>query len=219
MSFPFSSPDQYIIKGLKREENPDLYDLVLSLMKKMGFHKIKISIKPRLNNAYALGNNICLGEPLLKKLNKDELEGVIAHEFSHIHLRHSLTALFLSLLFMFPLLFFWVSFRPNDPTSAILVVLGLMIMIYGYKIRNWITFHQEINADILAIVYTKKANALKNALLKMEVERLTIKHSFLHALFINGIFWIIAYIFGFTHPKLTDRIQYLNLLTAIDDIE
>jgi len=211
-------PETYVINGLDKNDYPDLYEILLKLMNKFKIHKIRVSIKPKLNNAFVFYHFVVIGEPVIKKLKKNELEAVIAHEFSHIQLRHVLTSFFLSLLFISPFIYFSITFQPNL-TSAIFWIIGLMILIYGYKVRNWITFHQEINADILAIYHTKDSKALQNALLKMELEFLTSKPSFLYSLIINGIVWVIAYIFGFTHPKITDRIQYINLLNALNEIE
>jgi Zn-dependent protease with chaperone function len=208
--------ETYMIEGITSVDYPDLYNTIEKMMKKFQISKIRIFIRPKLNNALIMGNFVFIGAPLIKMFKKDELEVVMAHEFSHSYLRHSLSSFFLSMLFLFPLLYSFFTFIPNNTISAIFVLFGLLILIYGYRIRNWITLHQEINADILAVHYTQNPKALQNALMKMEIENLTSKPSFFHFLFINGILWIIAYLFGLTHPKITDRLQYLDLLNKIE---
>lgn len=208
--------ETFVIDGIKKEDCPDFYDSIQKMMEKFQIPRIRIFVRPKLNNVLIWGNFVFIGKTLIKNFDKDELEVVIAHEFSHHHLRHSLSSFFLGLLFMFPLLYSLFTFTPNNPISAIFLLIGLIILIYGYRIRNWITLHQEINADILAVYYTKKPKALQNALMKMEIEGLTSHPSFFHSLFLNGIFWLIAYLFGFTHPKIIDRLQYLDLLNRIE---
>jgi Zn-dependent protease with chaperone function len=205
-----------VIMGIHNDNYPDLYELLQKMMNKFEIPKIRIFIKPKLNNAMIFGNFVFIGDPLIKMFTKDELEVIIAHEFSHKYLRHSLSSFFLSMIFMLPLLYFLYTFNPKNTVSAILLLIGLLIFIYGFRIRNWINLHQEINADILAVFHTNKTKELQNALMKMEIRDLTSRPSFIHSLFMNGILWIIAYIFGFTHPKIADRLEYLELLNSVE---
>jgi len=208
----------FIIKGITENDYPDLYNVILNLMKKFELKEITLKIKPNYNNASVRGTIITIGEPLLKRLKTEEIEGIIAHEFSHIHLLHTLTSFILSLIFLAPLTYSWITYNPQDITSGLLVFISIIVVIYGYRVRNWITLHQEINADILAVYYTKNPKALQNALIKLELKSLSSKR---HPLFsiLNAILWGISYIFGLTHPELLKRIQYLDLTEKIINIE
>ena len=208
----------FIIKGINEKDFPDLFNSVLNLMKKFGINEIIIKIKPNYLNAAVRGKTIIVGKPLIDLLKTEEIEGIIAHEFSHIHLLHTLTSFFLSLFFLTPLIYSWITFNPKDIISVFFVFISILILIYGYRVRNWITLHQEINADILAVYHTKNPKALQNALIKLELKELSTKR---HPLFsiLNAILWGISYIFGFTHPELMKRIQYLELTSKIADVE
>jgi heat shock protein HtpX len=75
---------------LKFEDNKELYRLVENLCISIGLPTPKIYIiNDPSPNAFATGRNpknavICVTSGLLKLLNRTELEGVIAHELSHI---------------------------------------------------------------------------------------------------------------------------------------
>ena len=77
-------------KEIKREENRELYRIIENLCITAGLPLPKIYlINEDSPNAFATGRNpenavIAVTKGLLEKLNKNELEGVIAHELSHI---------------------------------------------------------------------------------------------------------------------------------------
>jgi len=77
-------------KLIKHDDNQELYHLVENLCIATGMPNPKIYlIEDESPNAFATGRNpkhavICVTSGLLKILNRSELEGVIAHELSHI---------------------------------------------------------------------------------------------------------------------------------------
>jgi heat shock protein HtpX len=77
-------------KLVEQDDNQELYHLVENLCIASGLPMPKIYIiNDESPNAFATGRNpknaiICVTSGLLKMLNKTELEGVIAHELSHI---------------------------------------------------------------------------------------------------------------------------------------
>lgn len=210
-------PSDIKITGITKAEHPGLYDSIEKLMRIFEINQIEIRIKPHLNNARVMGKTVEIGQPLIDDLSCDEIEGVLAHEFSHIHLLHTLTGFVLSLLFMGPLAYAIFTFKPNDVGSAILVLGSLFFLIYGFRARNWITLHQEVNADILAVYKTKNPEALQNALIKMQMKDFASKK---HPLFSisNALLWALAYMLGVTHPELMVRIQYLEFSKKIVNI-
>ncbi|MBI2588390.1 M48 family metalloprotease, partial [Candidatus Berkelbacteria bacterium] len=77
-------------KEIKREENPTIHRLVENLAITAGLPKPRIYlIDDSAPNAFATGRDpkhasIAVTSGLLQKLNKPELEGVLAHELSHV---------------------------------------------------------------------------------------------------------------------------------------
>ncbi|MDE1988725.1 MAG: M48 family metalloprotease, partial [Patescibacteria group bacterium] len=77
-------------RPIRREENPELYRIVENLCITAGLKMPKIHmIDDESPNAFATGRNenraaVAVTSGLLRILNKNELEGVIAHELSHI---------------------------------------------------------------------------------------------------------------------------------------
>src|SRR3989339_2077781 len=77
-------------REIKKEDNPELYRLIENLSITAGLSLPKIYlIDEAAPNAFATGRNaehavVAVTRGLLDKLNRTELEGVIAHELSHI---------------------------------------------------------------------------------------------------------------------------------------
>lgn len=101
ISFWFS--DKIVLKMYRAREvdqtsAPELVDIVRRLSQAAGLPMPKVYIIPQLTpNAFATGRSpehsaVAATEGILKLLNRDELEGVIAHELSHIKNRDTLTS-------------------------------------------------------------------------------------------------------------------------------
>jgi len=77
-------------KELKETENPEIYNILKNLCLKANLPLPKVYlIKEQQPNAFATGRNknhavVAVTEGLLAKLNRQEIEGVIGHELSHI---------------------------------------------------------------------------------------------------------------------------------------
>jgi heat shock protein HtpX len=86
----------YKARTVTREQEPELYDIVDQLRQSAGLPMPTVAIAPhRQPNAFATGRNpdnavVCVTEGILKILDRDELEGVIAHELGHIKNRDML---------------------------------------------------------------------------------------------------------------------------------
>ena len=87
--------DKIVLKMYKAQEvsessAPELYNIVRTLALKASLPMPRIFIIPEETpNAFATGRNekhavVAVTEGIMRILNKEELEGVIAHEFSHI---------------------------------------------------------------------------------------------------------------------------------------
>lgn len=73
-----------------RDEAPELYDMVDRLRRRAGLPMPKVAIAPHQQpNAFASGRNpqhavVCVTEGIMRVVDRNELEGVLAHEIGHI---------------------------------------------------------------------------------------------------------------------------------------
>lgn len=86
----------YRAQVVTRDQAPDLYDMVDRLRQRAGLPMPRVAIAPHQQpNAFATGRNaenavVCVTQGLMDLVNRDEAEGVIAHELGHIRNRDML---------------------------------------------------------------------------------------------------------------------------------
>lgn len=174
-----------------KEEDLKLVNILDSLVISAGLQE-----KPQLYviedaqpNAFATGRNpehavICVTTGLLEKLNYYELEGVIAHEMSHIKnydiLLSAVVSVFVGLIVMlsdmFSRIMFWGGLkddRDNDSkANGILMLLGLIFLvlspIFGTLMQLALSRKREFLADATAVEFTRNPDGLISALEKLE---------------------------------------------------
>lgn len=174
-----------------KEEDLKLVNILDALMVTAGLPK-----KPDLYvvedaqpNAFATGRNpehavICVTTGLLEKLNYYELEGVIAHEMSHIRnydiLLSAVVSVFVGLIVMlsdmFSRIMFWGGLkddRDNDSkANGILMLLGLIFLIlspiFGTLMQLALSRKREFLAYATAVEFTRNPDGLISALEKLE---------------------------------------------------
>ena len=174
-----------------KEEDQKLVNILDALMVSSGLQS-----KPRLYvvddpqpNAFATGRNpenavICVTTGLLEKLDYYELEGVIAHEMSHIKnydIRLScvvsvMVGFIVMLADMFSRVLFWGGLdRDNDSDSkanGILMIIGLIFLIlspiFGSLMQLALSRKREFLADSTAVEFTRNPDGLISALEKLE---------------------------------------------------
>ena len=174
-----------------KEEDQKLVNILDALMITSGLPN-----KPRLYvvddpqpNAFATGRNpenavICVTTGLLEKLDYYELEGVIAHEMSHIKnydIRLScvvsvMVGFIVMLSDMFSRILFWGGLdRDNDNDSkanGILMIIGLIFLIlspiFGSLMQLALSRKREFLADSTSVELTRNPEGLISALEKLE---------------------------------------------------
>ena len=206
----------YKIHGINRAEYPSLYSSLLKMLELYGIESVNVSIRANFQNVVTFTlfkNYLIIGKPILDSLDDAEMEGVLSHEFSHIYNRDSLSTLVISILFTAPFIYFWATTDPKNIsiTSAFLIILSLFFWIYGFKVRNWVILENEIAADREAVFKTQNSRALQNALIKMTVRSVysNKRHGVISTI-VECSLLVISYFFGFTHPHLKERIEYLD---------
>ncbi len=221
--------------AVKLEENQMLpiQEIVQNLAKVAGIPTPQIFISPDPSpNAFACGRSpknasICLNQGILDLLNRNELEGVIAHELSHIKNRDILimtVSMVLASVISFVADFgFRMNFLKSDKDSknngliviifyAFLIILAPII---STLIQMAVSRQREFLADATAVTMTRYPEGLKSALTKLYQSPVPSEHysTATNHFFIsppkksfgekiNGFFS--------THPSLTERIEALD---------
>ncbi len=173
-------------KPAKRQDYFDFYTVVENLAMSQRLPKPKIYvIKAEQANAFATGRNpkhavVVATTGLLKQLNRSELEGVMAHELSHIKnydiLLMTLVTVFIGfILIVIDIIrrnLFFGSFEDNDKDNEgikffVSLILVLIVPVVTKLIQLAISRKREFLADASAVAITKNPQGLINALKKL----------------------------------------------------
>lgn len=216
---------------------PMYNNVVEALCLASGLPKPKLYVMQDNNiNAFASGRNpenavICVTTGCLEKLDKHELEGVMAHELSHIanfDIRFmTLTAVLVGMISIISEIFlrslFWRSVGNSDDNKgqAIFIILGIVLAILApivtALVQLAISRKREYTADASAVKFIRSPTGLKSALKKIQSEipprTQEEKHHYNKAvapLFISDPFKRkISGLFA-THPPIEKRIEILD---------
>jgi heat shock protein HtpX len=209
------------IKGIVESEYPVLYAAVEKNMITYNIRKVRIKILKHGLSAAVIsffGDNLIVTKKLIEIMNEDEIEAIVAHEFSHIYNRDHIVKLTVAFLFGLPLLYICITIcitinRGNISFwQGIFFLIAFFISMYGIKVVNWITIFQEVRSDREAILKTSKPDAMMTALLKLYSEPFTRSKRPCYFEKISESFdYLSRYFYGFTHPGLKERIEYLEL--------
>ena len=219
---------------LQRRENMRVYNLTENLCMSVGMTMPKLYIiESEALNAFASGINektyaVTLTRGIINTLNDQELEGVIAHELTHIRNRDVrlliVTIVFVGIFSTIASLAFHgllnsslLSSRRKDEKGGgavvIMVVIIVAAVIYFFSIlfKLALSRSREYMADAGAVELTRNAPALASALRKISGNSTIdeIRNDEVKELFIDykakGFFSMFA-----THPPINKRIQVLE---------
>ncbi len=168
----------------EHDKYTDLYHIVENLSITAGLPMPKIYVIPDLSpNAFATGRNknhsvIAVTEGLLKILNKTELEGVIAHELSHIGNRDILLSTVIVVLVGFVSILADMFLRngmrrgrDDNKSGNILAIVGIVFVIlspiFARLIQLAISRKREFLADASGVLLTRYPEGLASALQKI----------------------------------------------------
>lgn len=225
-------------KEATKKENLELYRLVENLCITAGLVQPKIYIIEEAQpNAFATGRNpqhavIAVTRGLVEKLEKRELEGVIAHELSHIGNRDMLLGTVVVILagivalisYWFLRISFFGGFRrrgSRDQAGVILLIVGILAAILAPLaatiIRLAISRRREFLADASGALLTRFPEGLARALEKISRDTAPMKvaSNATSHLFISSPFkgkqkkhWFTKLFM--THPPVEKRIKALR---------
>ena len=176
-------------KPLERKENKRIYNLVENLCIQKGMQMPKIFvIEDDSLNAFASGIDkksytITVSRGLMDKLDDEELEGVLAHELTHI-INRDVRVLIISIIFVGIFAFLAeMAFRSirfagrsskEEKGSGAIILIAIVVTALAYFIsillRFGISRSREYLADAGAAEITKKPYALANALKKISTD-------------------------------------------------
>ena len=136
-------------------------------------------------NAFATGRNadhavVCATRGIMRRLENDELEGVLAHEMSHVAHKDVQVMTIASFLAIIAALLVRIAFygelfgggrRSNDSNAGIimLVLMAVSIVVYAisFLLIRLLSRYRELSADRSGALLTGRPSSLKSALVKV----------------------------------------------------
>jgi len=225
-------------KEIQESDNPKLFGLVQEVCIASGLKipKIAIVVDPA-PNAFATGRNpehalIAFTTGILDVMDRDELQGVIAHEMSHVANRDTLvsavaatTAGAIAILsdVLTRMMWFGGSRRDRDSNSnPLLIVFSLLILILApiaaILLKSAISRKRESLADATAVSFTRNPAGLRAALEVLARDSTVVQQRSTSVAHI----WIespldassVSKLFS-THPPIQERIAALKAMESL----
>jgi len=223
----------YRARQVTEAEAPELVGLVRSLSQRARLPMPKVWIVPSpAPNAFATGRNpehaaVAVTEGLLQIMNRDQLEGVLAHELGHVTNRDTLisavAATLAGVIMLLANMARWAAFfgggRDDEDRGG--GVVGLLVMamlapIAALLIQMAISRTREFVADATAAHLTKKPLALASALerLQMAAERIPLdaNPATSHLFIVNPLSGRSLLRLFSTHPSVEERVKRLRAI-------
>lgn len=224
-------------KPVSEKDNKELYRLVENLCIAAGLPTPKIYIiNDSAPNAFATGRDpkhatICFTTGILDKLNKQELEGVAAHELSHVGNRDTLLMSVVSilvgtiaLLADFFMRSMWFGGRSRDDDNRgnqlfmiLAIIAAILAPIIATLIQLAVSRRRELLADASGVLITRYPQGLESALLKISGDKEPLEaanRGTAHLYIVNplkgkDVAGFMANLFN-THPSIEVRIKALR---------
>lgn len=227
-------------KQIKKANNPQLFRTVENLCIASGLPMPKVyMIEDTATNAFATGRNpnhasIAFTTGILEKLNKLELEGVAAHELSHVGNYDTRLMTIVTILvgtvalladWYFRATWFGAGNRDDDRNSSrgifviLAVIMAILAPIIASLIQLAISRKREFLADASGALLTRNPDALADALLKIASDREPLEaanrataHLYIVNPFKGGqMKAAFANLFN-THPPIEQRVKALRAM-------
>ena len=225
-------------KVITREDAPELFNLIEEVVIASGLPMPKVAIvEDTAPNAFATGRDpehalIAFTTRILEVMDRDELQGVIAHEMSHVANRDTLvsavaatTAGAIAILSDFLTRMMWFGGgrdRRDGNSNPILLVVSLVIMILApiaaMLLKSAISRKRESLADATAVSYTRNPAGLRKALEVLASDTTVVRQKS------NAVahIWIespldgksVSKLFS-THPPIEERIATLKAMESL----
>ncbi|ELY36499.1 zinc metalloprotease HtpX [Natronorubrum tibetense] len=220
-------------KTVSAEEYPQLHGSVERLSQQADLPKPKVAVMDsNVPNAFATGRNqknaaVAVTTGLMRTLDQDELDGVIAHELAHVKNRDMMVMTFASLLATIAFMIVrWGAFFGGGQSRGgkggggimVAILVSLIVWIISYLLIRALSRYREYSADRGAAAITGNPSALASALMKISGEMDNVpkndmrEEAEMNAFFIIPIkSGIVGRLFS-THPPTENRIEQLRSL-------
>ncbi len=234
VSYYFSANIALASVGAKRADARQyrhLYNSVegLTIASGLPMPQVYIMQNPQIN-AFASGRDakhavVCVTTGALDKLNKEELEGVLAHELTHIRnydIRFvTLIAVMVGLISIISEIFLrslWYGSRDRDRKegNAIFLIIGIVLAIIAplvvKLVQLAISRRREFMADAGSVEITRYPKGLVNALRKISHDKpIRVNEAVAPLFFSDPLAKRIFNLFN-THPPIEQRIRILEVM-------
>jgi heat shock protein HtpX len=216
------------------EEAPELHAMVDRLCAMADMPKPRVAITDTdIPNAFATGRSpnsavVCVTTGIMRRLDSDELEGVLSHELSHVAHRDVLVMTIAGFLGVAAGIFMrWGMFfgggRDRDSQVPFMVIWLASILVYfiSFLLTRMLSRYRELCADRAGAYLTGRPSALASALTKITGDMARIPNRDLRAAqAFNSFFFAPAFsrdsvgaLFS-THPSLEQRLEQLAKISA-----
>src|SRR3954451_2325221 len=213
------------------QEAPQLHAMIERLCVQADLPKPKVAVaNTSMPNAFALGRSpknatVCATTGIMELLSPAELEGVMAHELTHVANRDvmvmTLGSFFATIAgYIVPLGFFFGGSSSDDdegPSAMVLVLVSLVVYFVSFLLMQALSRYREFSADRGAALITGRTSALASALTKISGGMARIPKEDLRSASELQAFFIFPTSVGglfATHPPMEKRIAALERLEA-----
>jgi heat shock protein HtpX len=211
------------------DEYPELHMMVEKLATEAGLPKPKVAVMPSpVPNAFATGRSpshavVAVTDSIMRTLNREELEAVIAHELSHVKYRDvrtmtiaSFVAMIAAMIMNNAIFLSWGDRREGNPWLIAWVV-AIVVWIASTLLLSALSRYREFAADRGSAMITRNPRALMSALQKISSRMDYIPPEKKRQIEGANAFFIIPALSGATllelfstHPPLEKRIAALE---------
>ena len=231
----------YAMRGrvVEREEYPQLHGVIDRLTAAADIPKPVVAVSDLdMPNAFATGRNadhavVCVTKGLLRRLEPEELEGVLAHELAHVAHKDVAVitvASFLGVIaglivrFAFYSQLFGQGRRDQNTAVIFAAVMGISAAVYtiSFLLIRALSRYRELAADRAGAHLTGRPSALASALTKLDGEIARIPSKDLRTAQASNAFYFtpafgsnpgLARVFA-THPSLEQRLDQLGRISV-----
>ena len=233
--FSYFFSDKIVIKmtgsqPVTKEQAPELYKMVENLVQRANMPMPKLYVTPSAQpNAFATGRNpshaaVAVTEGLIRMMNRDELEGVIAHELAHVKNRDilisTIAATLAGAITMIANVIKWGAIfgmgRNDDEGGSGIAGLAMAIIapIAAMLVQMAISRSREFEADATGARIAGNTEGLASALLKLErgVQQIPmeVNPAASHMFIMNPLAGQSLMRLFSTHPPIDERVAKLR---------
>ena len=220
-------------KEVSPQEAPELHAMIERLCVQADLPKPKIAIADtQMPNAFAMGRSkknstVCATTGIMNLLSPTELEGVMAHELTHIANRDvaimTLASFFASIASMITQFGFFFGGGQGDsdddgPGFLVVVLVSMVVYVISFMLMMALSRYREFAADRGAAVITGRPSGLASALVKIsgvneQIPSQDLRAAEMQAFFISPVGKRVMGLFS-THPPMERRLAALQRLES-----